>query len=82
MKLDNLEDLRDHLLQTLVDLDEGEIELDQASIVAKLSEAIVSGIKTELEYARLINKEPNIPFLNKNVKNGKLLTNVKQLAEK
>ena len=59
----NLETLRNKLLEGFQDLITGKIDQDKASIMAKMSEAIVSGVKTQLEYARLTKQEPNIAFL-------------------
>lgn len=63
MSIKNIEDLRDHVLATLEKLSKNKIDLNEASITAKLSETTISSIKIELEYARLMNRPTKIPFI-------------------
>ncbi len=64
-KIQNMIMLREKVLQVFDDLEEGKIDLAHASTVAKLSETIVSGLKSEMQYAILTNQQPNIPFYGK-----------------
>lgn len=80
-KINDIEGLRDHLLETLEKLDKRKIELEEASIVAKLAEGVVSGLKTQLEYARLNNSSPLIPFLAKSTRMIKNTNNKPKLIE-
>lgn len=61
-KIANMKQLRDRVLQALDDLEEGKIDISQASTIAKLSETVISGLKSEMQYAVLTNSEPHIPF--------------------
>jgi hypothetical protein len=58
----NMTQLRNKVLQTLDDLENGDIDLQQASVIAKLSETVISGLKSEMQYAILTQQEPVIPF--------------------
>ena len=62
MKIKNLDGLRDHVLEVMEQLSSGKIDITEAGIVAKLSETIISGLKTQLDYARLTDQQPTIPF--------------------
>lgn len=70
-KIQNIKQLRDTVLRAIEDLEEGKIEPAQASTIAKLSETVISGLKSEMQYAVLTNSEPYIPFYGEN--NGKVL---------
>ncbi len=64
-KITNMKQLRDTVLQAIEDLESGKIELAQASTIAKLSETVISGLKSEMQYAILTSSEPCIPFYGK-----------------
>lgn len=66
-----MKQLRDRVLKAIEDLEDGKIELAEASTIAKLSETVISGLKSEMQYAILTNSEPNIPFYGEPI--GKLL---------
>lgn len=66
-----MQQLRDRVLQAIEDLEDGKIDLSQASTIAKLSETVISGLKSEMQYAILTNSEPNIPFYGE--QSGKVL---------
>jgi len=61
-KIENMQQLRRKILQTIEDLEEGKISVAEASTMAKLSETVISGLKSEMQYAVLTNSEPFIPF--------------------
>lgn len=61
-KIINMQQLRNRVLQSIDDLEDGKIEINEAATIAKLSETIVSGLKSEMQYAILTNSEPHIPF--------------------
>lgn len=61
-KITDMTMLRNKVLQTINDLEEGRIDIAEASCVAKLSETVISGLKSEMQYAILTNQEPCIPF--------------------
>jgi hypothetical protein len=70
-KIQNMQQLRERVLQAIEDLEDGKIELAEASTIAKLSETVISGLKSEMQYAILTNSEPHIPFYGK--ESGKTL---------
>lgn len=70
-KITSMTMLRDKVLQAIDDLEDGKIELAEASTIAKLSETIISGLKSEMQYAILTNQEPRIAFYDETT--GKLL---------
>lgn len=63
--------MRDAQLQMIEDLMAKEIEVEEASTCAKLFETVLSGCKTQMEYHKLTNTVPHIPFLHEG--NGKLI---------
>jgi hypothetical protein len=67
-KIKTIEGLRDEMLKVFEDLSSGKIDIQEAGIKAKISETIISGVKTEIDYARLTESKPNIPFLGNNIK--------------
>ena len=64
MKIQNIEDLRTHAIETLENLRAGKIEIDEAGTTSKLYENILSSVKLELEYAKILDKNPKIKFIN------------------
>lgn len=62
-KIRNIENLRDHALLTIEKLANGEIDTAEAGVTGKLCESVISTIKAQLEYSRMINEEPEIPFM-------------------
>ena len=62
-KIKTMEQLRDHALETLEKLSRGDIDTDEAGVYSKLCESVISTVKTQLEYARMIQEEPIIPFM-------------------
>lgn len=61
-KITNMSMLRDRVLKAIDDLEEGKIEIHEAATIAKLSETVISGLKSEMQYAILTNQQPHIPF--------------------
>lgn len=59
----NIDDLREEVLLTFERLRDGEVSVSEAGAVAKLSETVISGCKSQMEYSRLTNTPPQIPFL-------------------
>jgi len=70
-KIQTMQQLRQKVLQTIDDLEDGKIDIHEAATVAKLSETVISGLKSEMQYAVLTNSEPVIPFYGE--PSGKLL---------
>ncbi len=55
--------MREHALGTLNKLAAHKIELMEAGVTAKLYESIISSLKTEIEYHKMLGNEPTIKFL-------------------
>jgi len=62
-KIENIDDLRDHALNLLQKLEDKKIKVQEAGITAKIYESIISTVKTQMEYARMLKVDPDIPFL-------------------
>jgi len=54
--------LRDKMLQAFEDFEDGKIDFSHLSTLSKASDSIISGLKSEMQYAILTNQKPNIPF--------------------
>lgn len=76
-KIKTIEDLRDHALELLEQLSRGEIDTSQAGIGGKLCETAIASVKSQMEYARMLGHEPNIPFMHKSHQ-GKLIEGDRQ----
>ena len=63
-KVKNIDELRDHLLDTLDQLEQGLIDTYQASITSKVCEGIIATIKVQMDYAKMVEKTPAIGFVN------------------
>lgn len=63
MLIENITDLRDDALRTLDKLQQKKIDINEAGATSKLYENIMSTVKTQLEVAKMIGRQPNIPFL-------------------
>lgn len=61
----DINELREVVLLTLEGLRDGEVSVMEAGAVAKLSETVISGGKSQMEYARLTRTECIIPFFGK-----------------
>jgi len=61
-KIKNMQQLRDKVLKTIDDLENKKIDINEASVISKLSETIISGLKSELQYSILIGNKPKIDF--------------------
>lgn len=59
----NITQLRDFALDALTKLKNREIEVAEAGVTGKLCETVISTIKSQLEYAKMLQEEPQIPFM-------------------
>ncbi len=59
----DIQQLRDHALLTIEKLAAGEIDTAEAGVTGKLCESVISTVKAQLEYSRMLNEEPAIPFM-------------------
>lgn len=64
-KIKTMSQLREAVLSAIDRLENGEIEIEEAMAISKMSETVISGLKSEMMYATLTKTEPNIPFYNK-----------------
>ncbi len=64
MQIKTIEDLRDHALESLQRLEAGDIDTSEAGVIGKLCESVISTVKAQLEYARMLDKQPCIKFMN------------------
>lgn len=62
-QINSIDDLRDHAVAMLEKLDRQEIDVAEAGVVGKLCESIISTVKVQLEYARMVKREPKIEFI-------------------
>lgn len=62
-KIENIDDLRDVAIEALLDLRAGKIDAAEAGAAGKLCEGVYASAKLQLEYAKLNNRIPHIPFL-------------------
>lgn len=78
-KILTMKQLREKVLQALDDLEDGKIDIAEASVIAKLSETVISGLKSEMQYSILTSQVPSIPFYGE--QSGELLerANIKKL---
>ena len=59
----NIQDLRNMVLDNINKLNTNEIDLQNAAVSCKAVDTVISTIKTELEYFRMVGKTPYIPFM-------------------
>lgn len=77
MKIKEITDLRDYALKSLEKLENGEIDTSEAGVIGKLCESVVSTIKSQMEYAKMLGKQPQIPFMGNHDKNKPLVIEAK-----
>lgn len=58
----NMNQLREAVLKAFDDLRDGKITISEAATISKLSETVISGLKSEMQYALLTQQQPYIPF--------------------
>lgn len=62
-KIKDISMLREFALDTLEKLQNGDIDVTEAGVTGKLCEGVISTVKAQLEYSKMIQQEPNIPFM-------------------
>ena len=67
-KINNITSLRDYALDTLEQLNSGTIDTVQAALVCKLCDNVIQTVKTQMEYAKLLDEKPIIAFMGDTVK--------------
>ena len=63
MKIKNIEQLREFVLDSLEKLSNNKIDVTEAGVIAKSSETIMSSLKLQLSYSGMLGETPNIKFL-------------------
>lgn len=61
-KVNSIKDLRNKVLEAMSDLESGKITIQEALTISKLSDSIMSTLKSEMQYSVLINRQPSISF--------------------
>ena len=61
--MNNIEELREHAILTLKKLESKAIDMAEAGVTAKLYESLMSSLKTEMEYHKMLGHLPRIKFL-------------------
>ena len=62
-RIQNIEDLRNYALQTLEGLRSKEVTIEEAGVIGKVCESVMSTVKASMEYARMLGAEPEIEFM-------------------
>lgn len=62
-KIQNISDLRRHAITTLEKLEKNKIDCAEAGVTAKLYESVISSVKVELEYSRMLGESPSVKFI-------------------
>jgi hypothetical protein len=78
-KIKNINQLREHAIETLERLEKGKIDCTEAGVTAKLYESVIASVKIELEYNRMTDKIPNIAFIEDGGSGVKTIGSVRQL---
>lgn len=80
LKITDIDSLRQHAIDTLLKLEKKQISVEEAGVTGKLCENVVSTIKVQLEYSKMIQQDPNIKFLeNCTLPKGRIIEEVKQM---
>lgn len=72
-KINNITALRQHAIETLEKLSAHEIDTAEAGVTGKLCEGVISTLKTQMEYHRMLGEEPSIEFMQEGHGNSKLI---------
>ncbi len=78
-EIKTMKNLREKMIRVFDDLEDGKIDIQYASTLAKVSETIISGLRSEMQYAILTGKEPKISFFGDNSINLLEKKNIKKL---
>lgn len=81
--ISNIEDLRTHAIETLEKLRSKKIDIEEAGVTGKLYENIISSLKTQIEYNKMVGHANVIPFLHgeKEVKGRLLKSTIKSIGK-
>lgn len=82
MSIKNIKQLRDHALNTLERLDDRDINIQEAAATAKIYSSIISSVKAEMDYHKMLEQKPKIEFLDcANVYEGKVEKPVLEITD-
>ena len=81
MVIKNVNNLRSFLSEQIEKIVDGELKPDEANAVSMMAANMLLSIKLEMDYNRLQNKEPDIPFMNNNNSNLIVQEPVKMLPQ-
>lgn len=76
MPRNKIEDLRNHLFETLEMLKDGEIEVEKAQVICQVADVIVNSAKVEVQFLRVTNATEYSKFF-KDDRNRDTTTNTK-----
>jgi hypothetical protein len=68
-----IDDLRNHLFETIELLKEGSIEIDKAHAIADCAQVIVNSVKMEVDYIRALNLKTTSGFIPSEERKGERL---------
>ena len=78
--IQDIDALRKFAITTLTKLSTGSITTEEAGVTGKLCENVISTLKVQLEYAKMLGQTPNIEFLEGNtLPQGRILNTPKKL---
>ena len=79
MQITDIDKLRKHAIDTLEKLSRKEITTEEAGVTGKLCENVISTIKVQLEYAKMLHNDPEIKFLeNCTLPRGRIIEEIKE----
>ncbi|BES72192.1 hypothetical protein RE428_32100 [Marinobacter nanhaiticus D15-8W] len=58
-----IEDLRDHLFETLEKLKDGDIDIERAKAVSGVAQTIINSAKVEIDYLRVTEQRSGTGFI-------------------
>ncbi len=76
-QINDLKDLREHALNALKRLENGECDVKEVAVIGKLSETIIAGVRVQMEYACALGREPKIDFVG-DCLGAKTITSIRQ----
>jgi hypothetical protein len=63
MPRNKIEDLRNHLFETLEMLKDGEIEVEKAQVICQVADVIVNSAKVEVQFLRAMGTNQTTGFM-------------------
>lgn len=63
MARNKIEDLRNHLFETIEMIKEGDMELEKAKVIAELAQVLVNSAKIEIDYIKAVDGTRGTGFI-------------------